>query len=64
MFYYLTNIHMKAETFERHIVNKKRHWWFGGRREILNFMLSMEKFFLNYINFPFGLSILFLSKKK
>ena len=55
---------MKAETFERHIVNKKRHWWFGGRREILNFMLSMEKFFLNYINFLFGLSILFLSKKK
>ena len=27
---------MKKETFERHISNEKKHWWFKGRREIIS----------------------------
>ena len=31
---------MKNETFERHISNEKNHWWFKGRREILNSIIK------------------------
>jgi SAM-dependent methyltransferase len=34
---------MKAEAFQRHIANEKRHWWFSGRREILNFILQRNR---------------------
>lgn len=33
---------MKNETFERHLTNEKNHWWFKGRREILNSIIKIN----------------------
>ena len=47
---------MKSETFKRHINNEKKHWWFSGRREILNSILKkkIEKKKIDILDFGSG----------
>lgn len=33
---------MNLKTFERHIENEKSHWWFKGRREILDTLIKKK----------------------
>ena len=58
---------MKNETFERHLTNEKNHWWFKGRREILNSIIKINfKKRLTILDFGSGsgTNIDILSKEK
>ena len=63
---------MEPSVFIRHNENENTHWCFSARRKILSYIIKKKvtklenklKTFLNFINFPFGISILLLGEKK